>query len=101
MIIIGTNDVIIRYLRVAKGANAGCVGANECGTNIFLNRNASNAILDHISSTWNQDDNISGFNGPRNITASWNLLGESVGAGDQPHPTGPWRLPETTPPAPS
>ena len=83
ILITDSHDMIIRYIRVRKGFNSGC--ANECGSGIRMPR-TSDIVFDHISLTWNQDE---GFDGAaaRNLTYSYNLVGEPVGSTEEAHPT--------------
>jgi hypothetical protein len=67
-------NVIIRYIRLRKGFNGGCL--DECGNN-FIGF-GGNMILDHVSSSWNQDEGIAFRRGP-NTTVQWNIIGEGLG----------------------
>jgi pectate lyase len=75
LLAIGTNNVIVRYIRARHGYSATCTG--ECGKNIGLYGN--NIIVDHVSATWNIDEGLSswGWNTVTNsLTFSYNLVGE-------------------------
>ncbi|MCA1607324.1 MAG: hypothetical protein LC775_18070, partial [Acidobacteria bacterium] len=85
MVVIATNDVIFRYIRVRKGYNGGC--DDECGANIIMGVESYNIIVDHTSSTWNQDEGI-GSASVRAVTISWNLVGEGIRSTAEWHSTG-------------
>ena len=94
-LITDAHDIIFRYIRVRKGWNSGC--ANECGININVNR-TSNLVFDHLSTTWNQDEGM-GVVASKNVTYSFNIVGEAVGSTEETHYTS-WgflgRDPQTT-----
>ena len=84
---IGTNDVIIRYLRMRKGFNPDAIPqSGDCGS---ISKNGHNIIFDHCSFSWTQDENIGIWGSqnvdkpPRNITYSWNIVSEPL----KKHPT--------------
>jgi pectate lyase len=94
MVVIATNDVIFRYIRVRKGYNGGC--DDECGANIIMGVESYNIIVDHTSSTWNQDEGIGNSASVRAVTISWNLVGEGIRSTAEWHSTGilfRWRGP--------
>jgi pectate lyase len=80
MIDIGSHDITVRYIKIRKGYNSGCI--DECGANLAIFSGSYNIIFDHTSSTWNQDEGLSAWNGPNetqsNITFSWNLVAEGL-----------------------
>ncbi len=67
----GTNDVIIRDVRVrvgdVSGASCGGMGLASC----------NNSIVDHCSISWATDEGFSSRNAA-NITFQWNIIGESL-----------------------
>ncbi len=80
-----TNDVILRYLRVRKGFNSGSAGGNQSGQTIAWRAGARNIVVDHVSVTWCQDENITIWantsdpaRAPRDTTLSWSLVAEPL-----------------------
>ncbi len=80
-----TNDVILRYLRVRKGFNSGSAGGNQSGQTIAWRAGARNIVVDHVSVTWCQDENITIWantsdpgKAPRDTTLSWSLVAEPL-----------------------
>lgn len=73
-ILISTHDVIIRYLRVRPGADAG----KEMDA-ISINGGSRDVIVDHCSTSWGTDEliSVSGTN-INNITVQWCFLSESL-----------------------
>ena len=83
LLITDIQNVVIRYIRLRKGFNSGCV--DECGSNVYINR-ASNLVFDHLTATWNQDEGMGGT-AFKNTTFSYILMGEAVGSTAQGHHT--------------
>jgi hypothetical protein len=89
---VATHDVIIQYLRFRKGYSTGCSNSttSDCGAALNLWSGAYNAILDHNSVSWNQDEGIGIYDNdaakPRikDVTASYNLIAEGLAS----HSTG-------------
>src|SRR6185503_14989065 len=94
-IFVTTHDVVIHYLRVRRGHNAGEICDQppwSCGANIVVLSNRSghdpyNIVLDHISSEWSNyealivagsSDGATRY--PRSVTVSNSILGEALGA---------------------
>ncbi len=74
-IIILTNDVIIRHIRLRPGPHsirACCAGALGLYTS-----NARDIMLDHISASWGSDETIDS-EGARNFTWQWGLVAEPL-----------------------
>jgi pectate lyase len=79
----GVHDVIVRYLHLRSGR--GTAGAYDAVT--FYS--ASNIVLDHLSVTWGNDENIGmavidGQNSISNITIQRSIIAEAL----RPHSTG-------------
>ncbi|MFI1773678.1 pectate lyase family protein [Thalassobellus citreus] len=70
-LVIGTNEVIIRYIRVRFG--------NESGSDAdaVSSRYNKNLILDHVSASWSVDETMSIYH-CENITVQWCLISESM-----------------------
>jgi pectate lyase len=73
--VVETTEVIVRYLRIAKGYQASC--GDECGANLVI-WGGPNVIIDHVTSLWNMDESIAAYNSHGNMTFSWNLLAEGL-----------------------
>lgn len=82
---ISTSEIIIRDLRVRKnGAGNGSTSNADCfNFSVFTNDDPiNNVILDHISASWGEDENI-GIGSPskdqilKNITIQNSIIGES------------------------
>jgi pectate lyase len=70
-LVIGADNVIIRYLRVRLG--------NESGedADAISSRFTKNLILDHVSASWSVDETMSIYHG-ENVTVQWCLISESM-----------------------
>ena len=94
-LLVRTHDVVIRYLRVRRGHNAGEVCNQNpwsCGASVeVLSNSASddpyNIVFDHVSSEWSNYDAMiilgsSTTPNPRSVTVSYSIIGEALaGAG--------------------
>jgi hypothetical protein len=85
-----THDIVVRYLRVRKGYNTSLNSDSQKGQTIAWRDNANKIIVDHVSATWTQDENITiwadvttAASAPHDITLSWSLIAEPLSA----HPT--------------
>ena len=74
------HDVIVRYLRVRARP-----GGGENGDAIQFSR-VHNAILDHVSCCWAEDETIDLYTDATDVTVQWCTLEESSTTG---HPKGP------------
>ena len=83
LVMLDTNDIVIRYIRVRKGFNANSSG--QGGSNVRMNR-VNDMVFDHMSVVWNQDEGF-GITTANNVTFSWNIAGEAVGQAGQGHAT--------------
>ncbi len=68
---IGTDEVIIRYIRVRLGDESG-VDADAVSS-----RYNKNLILDHVSASWSVDETVSIYHN-ENVTVQWCLIAESM-----------------------
>lgn len=70
-IMIRTNEVIIRYIRVRLG--------NESGedTDAISSRYNENIIIDHVSASWSIDECVSIYHNDK-VTVQWCLISESL-----------------------
>jgi pectate lyase len=95
--LVRTHDVVIRYLRIRRGHNAGEICNQSpwsCGASVevlsnWASDNPYNIMFDHISAEWSNYDAlvIVGSNGvtnqPHSITVSYSILGEELGGAGQ------------------
>jgi pectate lyase len=68
-----THDVVVRYLRSRPGDIAG--GEPDA---LSIGGSSSNVIIDHCSTTWSSDENLSPSGGISNITVQWCLIAEGL-----------------------
>lgn len=68
---IGADEVIIRYIRVRLGDEAGA------DTDAVSSRYQRNIILDHVSASWSIDETLSIYH-CRNVTVQWCMITESL-----------------------
>jgi pectate lyase len=81
-----THDVVIRYLRVRRGANT-CAGEGDSADGIVVYKEgAYNVIVDHSSVSWAVDENLSTYDYAHDVTFSWNIVSE--GLSKSTHPEG-------------
>jgi pectate lyase len=81
-----THDVVVRHLRVRRGANT-CGGEGDSADGIVIYKeNAHDVVIDHSSVSWAVDENLSTYDDAKNITLSWNIVSE--GLSDSVHPEG-------------
>ncbi len=81
-LIITTHDVLIQHIRIRPGNE----GSNEPDDNDAIKifgphgdiSGARNVVLDHISASWSEDEVISTWFGPREITICWSIIGEAL-----------------------
>jgi hypothetical protein len=78
-VMIAAHNVVWRYTRVRHGYNSG--GADNA-SNIMVFDGAYNVIVDHNSTSWNQDEGIgvwrSASGALHNVTVSWNVIAEAL-----------------------
>ena len=70
-IMIGTDEIILRYLRVRLGDQSG----ND--SDAISGRYHKNIIVDHVSASWSVDETVSIYH-CNNITVQWCLISESM-----------------------
>ena len=81
-----TPDVVVRHLRVRRGANT-CAGEGDSADGIVVyKKNAHHVVVDHSSVSWAVDENLSTYDHAKNITFSWNIVSE--GLSHSTHPEG-------------
>ncbi len=70
-IMIRTNEVIIRYIRVRFGDESGQ------DSDAISSRYTKNIIIDHVSASWSVDETVSIYH-CENVTVQWCLISESM-----------------------
>jgi pectate lyase len=81
-LVIVTNDVLIQSIRVRPG-NEGAVRPDHNDAIAILgpqddSSGARNVVIDHVSVSWGEDELISTWFGPSDITVSWSIIGEGL-----------------------
>jgi pectate lyase len=85
LIDIRTHDVVIRFMRFRTGAPPSVSGENLDGLNIWKDT-GHDVVIDHNSFSWAVDENVSTWDGARDITFSWNIIAQ--GLRESTHPEG-------------
>ncbi|MCA9212476.1 MAG: hypothetical protein KDB27_05395 [Planctomycetales bacterium] len=67
-----THDIIVRYLRIRVGDEA---GRALDGLEV---RDSENIIVDHCSVSWSSDEAVNTWHGTKNITVQWCLISEPL-----------------------
>jgi hypothetical protein len=93
LVIKNTHDVIVRHVRVRMDRP----GEQRRANSAFTIEGSSNVILDHVSGSWAQDENIGGYAQNDAITVSWSIFAEGVPRHDKcallsSDPTGPQHI---------
>lgn len=70
-LIIGTQHVVVRYIRVRMGS---LVGGEADAISVDT---ARNVILDHVSASWSVDETLS-VSDSDNVTVQWSIISESM-----------------------
>jgi hypothetical protein len=79
-----THDVVVRHLRVRRGANT-CGGEGDSADGIVVyKKNAHHVVVDHSSVSWAVDENLSTYDHAKNITFSWNIVSEGLSRSTHP-----------------
>jgi pectate lyase len=79
-----THDVVVRHLRVRRGANT-CGGEGDSADGIVVYKeNAHDVVVDHSSVSWAVDENLSTYDYAKNVTFSWNIVSEGLSRATHP-----------------
>lgn len=68
-----THDVVIRYLRIRPGDISG-----EETDSLAISRGSRRVVIDHCSTTWSVDENLSPSGDIADITVQWCLIAEAL-----------------------
>jgi pectate lyase len=87
-IVISTNDVLLQHLRIRPG-NRGAVRVDHNDAIAILGptgnaKGAYNVVIDHVSASWGEDETISTWFGPHDITVSWSIISEALSRSRHP-----------------
>lgn len=81
-LVIITHDVLIQHVRFRPGNEGDTDPDDNDAIKIFGPRSdivgARNVVLDHISASWSEDEVISTWFGPREITICWSIISEAL-----------------------
>jgi pectate lyase len=79
LIVSGTHDVVIRYLRVRRGDESGKQDDGiDTQEDAKHERFAENVIIDHCSVSWTCDEAINTWHHSRNVTFQWCIVSEAL-----------------------
>ena len=90
-IVITTNDVLLQHVRVRPG-NQGAVRVDHNDAIAILGPTgapggAYNVVIDHVSASWGEDEVISTWFSPHDITISWSIVSEALSRSRHPKET--------------
>ena len=81
-IAITTHDVLIQHLRIRPGNQGKIEPDNNDAVSIMGHHGeisgAHHVVLDHISTSWGEDETISTWYGAHDITISWSIISEAL-----------------------
>ncbi len=88
---ITTNDVLIQHIRIRPG-NEGHVRPDDNDAIAIFGKHsnvsgAHDVVLDHISASWSEDEVISTWFAPHDITLSWSIISEALDRSRHPKKT--------------
>lgn len=73
-------NIVLRYLTFRKGTGEGADAITFAGGNSATPTNVgSNMILDHVTATWSEDENLSIANNNTNITVQHSIISDATG----------------------
>jgi hypothetical protein len=90
-VVITTNDVLIQSIRVRPG-NKGALRADHNDAIAILGSTggatgAHHVVVDHVSASWGEDEVISTWFGPHDVTVSWSIVSEALNRSRHPKGT--------------
>lgn len=90
-IVVMTNDVLIQSIRVRPG-NTGAVRADQNKAIAILGPTGGapgsyNVVVDHVSASWGEDETVTTWFGPHDITISWSIVSEALNRSRHPKRT--------------
>jgi hypothetical protein len=81
-IVVTTHDVLVQSIRIRPG-NKGNVRPDHNDAIAILGptgnaEGAYNVVVDHVSASWGEDEVVSAWFGPHDITVSWSIVSEAL-----------------------
>ncbi|TWT97651.1 hypothetical protein Pla108_18030 [Botrimarina colliarenosi] len=74
------SNIVLRYMTFRKGTGNGSDAITFAGGNSATPTNVgTNMILDHVTATWAEDENLSIANNNTNITVQYSLIADATG----------------------
>ena len=94
-LVITSHDVLVQHIRIRPG-NQGAVNPETNDAIEILGRHgtldgAYNVVIDHVSTSWSEDETISTWYGAHDVTISWSIISEGLDESRHPkrtHSTG-------------
>ena len=90
-IVITTNDVLIQSIRVRPGNKGAARPDHNDGISVLgpngSSKGAYNVVLDHVSTSWCEDETITTWFGAHDVTVSWSILSEGLNRSRHPKKT--------------
>ncbi len=81
-LVITTHDVLIQHIRIRPGNKGNTDADDNDAIKIYgphgNTSGARDVVLDHISASWSEDEVISTWFGPREITICWSIISEAL-----------------------
>lgn len=76
-----TSNVILRYMTFRKGTGGGEDAITFAGGSGVGDTIATNMILDHVSASWSEDEDLSVTNNNTNVTVQYSIIADSLTSG--------------------
>ena len=81
-IVITAHDVLVQHLRIRPG-NEGNIEPDDNDAVAILGKHggaggAHNIVLDHVSASWSEDEAVSTWYAPHDITICWSIVSEAL-----------------------
>jgi hypothetical protein len=73
--IVGTHDIVVRFLRIRPGIASGLKGSELDGIEI---REASHVIVDHCTVNWTNDEAVNNWHHSSFVTIQWCIIAEPL-----------------------
>ena len=76
-----THDVLVQHLRFRPGPGAVNPETNDAISILGRHGNDSdayNVVIDHVSASWGEDENVSTWYGAHDVTISWSIISEAL-----------------------
>lgn len=80
-IVIFTHDVVVQHLRLRPGATAPTVDPEVNDAISVLGPGAHHVVIDHVSTSWGEDETLSIYDRAHHVTVSWSTVTEPLAGG--------------------